>query len=138
MRQHKVSVMGVLAVMMGLLLVPALGAAQQAGGPGNRMRRERPDLGLSPQQQQEMHRIHRQARERIQAIRQNTSLTPQQQRARIRQVRAKARHKAQSILTPEQQQKLREFRQERRGSRGGPGANGPQGGPPASQGPQGR
>jgi Spy/CpxP family protein refolding chaperone len=135
MRRLKAVLLGVLAVLVWVLFVPALGSAQQGGGPpAQRGRRERPDLGLSQTQRQQIRQIRQEGREHAQAIRNDSSLSPEQRKAQLRQLRKETHKKVEAILTPEQRAKLRQFRKERRG---GPGGRGPQGQPPPPQDPGG-
>jgi Spy/CpxP family protein refolding chaperone len=85
------------------------------GGPGFAR------LGLSADQQAKLKEIHQGARNQIDAIRNDSSLTRDQRQAKVRSIRESIGQQANTILTSEQQQQLRERR------RGGPGRFGPRG-----------
>jgi periplasmic protein CpxP/Spy len=76
-------------------------------------------LGLSNDQKKQIHAIRRQAQEQVQAVRNNSALTPQQQTHQIRQIRRKALQQVEGVLTPEQREKydawIRSHRRHRRG-----------------------
>jgi periplasmic protein CpxP/Spy len=76
-------------------------------------------LGLSYDQKKQIHAIRQQAQQQVQAVRNDTSLTPQQQTQQIRQIRRKALQQVEGVLTPEQREKydawIRSHRRHRRG-----------------------
>jgi periplasmic protein CpxP/Spy len=121
--------------LLGCLLIAGsvVAVAQQAAAPPAPLPHDRPELGLSQQQKDQIKQIREEHRERLRALRSDTSLTPAQRRARARELRKETRAKVDAVLTPEQRTKLRQFRQERRAHRlgrspaGGPG--GAAGGP---------
>jgi Spy/CpxP family protein refolding chaperone len=108
------------------------------GGPGGRGPRGRgpggpgafAGLGLSTDQQAKLQAIHQGNKGQIDAVRNDSSLPQEQREAKIKSIFDSTRQQTLAILTPEQQQKLRE------GRRGGPGRFGPggqrggRGGPP--------
>lgn len=62
-------------------------------------------LGLSDEQKKQIHEIRKQTEKQIQDVRGNTSLTEQQQRQQIRQLRRGAHQQVEGVLTPDQREK---------------------------------
>jgi Spy/CpxP family protein refolding chaperone len=112
-------------VLSGLLLASPAALAQQPDRP------ERPDLGLSDEQKEQVKQIHASQREQLEAIRQDTSLSREEKRAKAQEIRKNTRSQMEALLTPEQREKLRKHRQELRHRRGkrhggrGPADEGP-------------
>ncbi len=121
------------------------GRGPRGGGPGGPAGPGGPGafagLGLSADQQSRLQAIHQGTKSQIEAVRNDSSLTQDQREAKIKPIFENSRQQALAILTPEQQQKLREGHRGGpgrfggrgpRGRRGGPvGPNGPDGAPPA-------
>lgn len=82
---------------------PPPAAEPEQGAPLNK-------LGLSDEQKKQIHDIRQQAQEQVQAVRKDTSLTPQQQTQQIRQIRRKALQQVEGVLTPEQREKYNAWR----------------------------
>ena len=72
-------------------------------------------LNLTPDQKSKLQPIRQQMRQQVQAVRQDSSLTPQQKRDKIREIRQDAMAQMNAILTPEQQQQQMQQRRQRRG-----------------------
>jgi Spy/CpxP family protein refolding chaperone len=68
-------------------------------------------LGLSDDQKKQIHSIRKQAQEQVQAVRKDTTLTPQQQTQQIRQIRRNELQQVEGVLTPEQREKYQAWRQ---------------------------
>ncbi|HXD31562.1 MAG TPA: hypothetical protein VN643_10620 [Pyrinomonadaceae bacterium] len=113
------------SLVIGILLTLVLGAGlpaaattliaafqepqtQGSQGPGN--------IGLTTDQKSKMKSIHESTRDQMRALRSDTSLTPEQRHEKARSIREATRQQVMSVLTPQQQQKLREHR--RGGERG--------------------
>lgn len=96
-------------------------------GRGFEMGRMAGRLNLTPEQKAQLQPIFEQHRSQLQALRDNTSLTPEQRRTQMEQLRKDMQTQINAVLTPEQQQQMQQFRQHRRGPRGG--------GPPPGPGP---
>jgi Spy/CpxP family protein refolding chaperone len=75
-------------------------------------------LNLSEQQKAQMKPIFESSRQQMQALKADTSLTPEQKREKMKEIRQNQMSQVKSILTPEQQQQLQQMRG-RRGHRGG-------------------
>ena len=94
------------------------------GGPG--MHGEHPRkgemakaLGLTDEQKKQMEQLHQDQKARLDALRNDTSLTQDQKREQMRAIRQEAHTRMNSILTPEQQEKMRKFHAEHKGRMGG-------------------
>ena len=70
-------------------------------------------LNLSEQQKSQLQPVFQSTRQQMQALRSDTSLTPEQRREKMQQIRQNQMAQMKSILTPEQQQQM----QQRRGRR---------------------
>ena len=92
---------------------PPPAAEPEEGAPLNR-------LGLSDDQRKQIHSIRRDAESQVQAVRADTSLTPQQQTQQIRQIRRKALQQVEGVLTPEQREKYQAWRKSRHHHRPAP------------------
>jgi len=75
-------------------------------------------LGLTADQEAQIKAIHKDAFAQIKAVKADTSLTPDQRAAKIKDIRAATRDKVNAVLTPEQRAKLTERKGEMR-QRGG-------------------
>jgi len=113
-----------------VLLLGAMGLAQQTPKPAPPMAAEEQEggqarhegmfagLNLTDQQREKIKALHEKAMEQAQAIRNDSSLTEEQKRARIDELHESTFAQTRQILTPEQQ-KLLEERHERMGKGGG-------------------
>ena len=103
------------------------GKRGEKGGRGMAMGRVANELNLTDAQKAQLKPMFQQQREQMQALKADTSLTQDQKREKMQQLRADGRKQFLSVLTPEQQQKLRDMRAkhgERKGetnSQPGPG-----------------
>lgn len=79
-------------------------------------------LNLTPDQKSKIQPIMQSSRQQVQAVRADSSLTPEQKQAKVREIHQNAMSQAKAVLTPEQQQQLQEMRKGRGGKRGGPPA----------------
>jgi Spy/CpxP family protein refolding chaperone len=79
-------------------------------------------LNLTPDQKSKLDPIFQSSRQQFQAVRNDTSLTPEQKQAKIREIQQGTHSQIQSILTPEQQQQWQQMRHGRRGKHGPPPA----------------
>lgn len=68
------------------------------------------ELNLTDAQKAQLKPMFQQQQEKMQALKADTSLTPEQKRDKAQQIRADGRKQFLSVLTPEQQQKLRDMR----------------------------
>ena len=99
-----------------------------AGGPGmgpnhERMEQHRQEmekaLGLTDAQKDQMKQVHQDEKAKLEALRNDTSLTRDQKRAQMQAIRKDMRTRMDAILTPEQKEKMKQFRQEHKGRMGG-------------------
>lgn len=89
-------------------------ATTQNGG-GQRGQRFAEALNLTPQQQTDLKTIHENERQQFQSIKNDTTLTPDQKKAKFKELRKSSREQMMAKLTPEQQEKFKEMRKEHRG-----------------------
>lgn len=75
-------------------------------------------LNLTEQQKQQLQPVFQSTRQQMQALRSDSTLTPEQRRERMKEIRQNQMAQMKSILTPEQQQQLQQKRG-RRMHRGG-------------------
>ena len=130
MRGRTILIFAVLAA----LFVPAQTATAQGervnrpqyGGGLERMSEE---LGLTDGQKEQLRQNGKEQAEARRAIRGDESLTAEQKREKLRQLNQERQAKMKEVLTPEQQEKFRGLRQQRRSSRqAGSRQSGPRGG----------
>jgi Spy/CpxP family protein refolding chaperone len=94
-------------------------ATTQNGG-GQRGQRFAEALNLTPEQQTDLKSIHENERQQAQAIKNDSSLTADQKKAKFKELRKSSREQMMAKLTPEQQQKFKEMHKGHRGHwRGG-------------------
>lgn len=103
---------------------PAAGQAQgqRRAGQGDRLRQLKEQLKLTDDQVQKLKPILKDEADKLKALREDTSLTPQDRRAKAREVREAATPKIKAVLTKEQAEeweKLRQQRQDRTQGQGG-------------------
>jgi Spy/CpxP family protein refolding chaperone len=67
-------------------------------------------LNLTDQQKTQIQGFTQAGRQQAQSIQQDTSLTPEQKRDKFRQLRAATRQQVLSVLTPEQQEQMKQLR----------------------------
>ena len=102
---------------------PAQPAAQQPAQPQASEPQEGAPLnklGLSDDQKRQIHGIRKKAQQQVQAVRSDTSLTPQQQAQQVRQIRRKANQQVEGVLTAEQREKYDAWRRARQRRRNPP------------------
>jgi len=97
---------------------------RQRGGEGPCLQQ----AGVQRSVWQQMEEIHRNAREQVMAICQNTSLTPQQQHQQIKQIHEQAQQQADALVTAQQRQQVEQCRAQRREQSGRAVAHVPHGG----------
>ena len=100
------------------------GRGPRGGGPGG----GRPfgDVDLTPEQQSQIQSIHQNAESQIAAIRNDSALTQDQKREKLRSIMDGTHQQTLNVLTLEQQQKLKDRGES--GPRGFGGRRGPRGG----------
>ena len=123
-----------LAALMVVLLTPALLLAQDqqsappeaaAPGPQAGPRGGEPpcfkQAGVSEDTWQKIRDIHKTNHQQVVSICENSSLSAQQKRDQVRQAFQQTEQQVHGLLTPQQQDALKQCRQERRGDRKGMG-----------------
>jgi Spy/CpxP family protein refolding chaperone len=83
-------------------------------------------LNLTSDQKAKLEPIFANQQEQVQAVKQDTSLTPEQKQAKIRDLRKSTHEQVMGVLTPEQQAQWKQMMQNRMHHRGGPGGPGGQ------------
>jgi protein CpxP len=128
-----------MATVLGAAVALAPAALAQnppAGGPeshppmharGDRHQRAMEKLNLTDQQKQQMAEMRKEHRAKLEALRNDTSITPEQKREQMRAYREQFQQEMQSILTPEQKKQMQEWKQKAKGMHGG--KRGRRGGP---------
>jgi Spy/CpxP family protein refolding chaperone len=127
MKTDKHIVLVVLALGSLLSFGPAACAQNQTNSPpangqrGARLREHfakvAQELKLTDEQKSKVRAVFREERERFQVLRADTSLTPAQRRAQVKQIRDDINASMRGILTAGQYEKWREMREERKESR---------------------
>lgn len=108
-----------MTVILAGLLVGSMALAQTApaqhGAHARGPERAFQQLNLSADQQSQMKQIMQDQRTQMQALRANTSLTPEQKKEQIKQLRESNHQKVMALLTPDQQAQFKHLQQQRRG-----------------------
>jgi Spy/CpxP family protein refolding chaperone len=140
----------VIAAGLAVAALPAARAADEtqptpppAGGGQRGERRERRQemmgkemaekLGLSQDQQDKIKVVREKTQADVKAVRDDTSLTEDQKREKIRELRMNSMKDVHAVLTPDQQAKMEQMRKERQER--GPGGEPPPPPPPGENGP---
>jgi len=76
-------------------------------------------LNLTPEQKADLKSIRENAKQQAQAIKSDSSLTPDQKKAKFKELRKSSHEQMMAKLTPDQQAKFKEMRKEHRGHRHG-------------------
>ena len=83
------------------------------GGRGGRGGRMAQQLGLTDQQKTQLQAMHQDTKSKVEAVCNNSSLSPQQKMDQIRSIRQGQQQQMMTILTPDQQAKLKQMRERR-------------------------
>ena len=89
---------------------------QAKAGKGNRMQKGQgfqKELGLTVDQQKKMEQMRTDFRNKFSTMRSDNSLTDEQKKAKMQEMRKQQKEQMKSILTPEQIQKMESLRQQR-------------------------
>ena len=115
-----------LAVNVLVAAVSGVGAAEPVPSPDNsplaKMEAMRERLALSDQQWEKLQPLLKQEGEKVREILADASLSPEQKRAKAKELTAGGREQIKELLTPEQRQKLAAEMKSRPGAPGGDGA----------------
>src|SRR5690348_16670636 len=96
----------------------AAAAQTQKKERGERGEKFAKELNLTPDQQAELKSIRENMKQQAQAIKNDSSLTADQKKAKFKELRKSSHEQMMAKLTPEQQTKFQEMRKEHRGHRG--------------------
>jgi len=122
-------------ILSGAMVLPMAAIAQNAGSAaggdanaaasqtnekkGERAAKFAEALNLTDQQKADLKGIRDNERQQAQAIKNDTSLTAEQKKAKFKELRKSSHEQMMAKLTPEQQQKFKEMRKDHRGHRHG-------------------
>jgi len=95
---------------------------------GDRLAMLTEKLGLTEAQQEQIKPILKSEFEQMKALKDDTTTPKDEKREKFKSIHQAAEEQINAILTPEQLQKMKDWREEHRGKHG-PGAGGPAGGP---------
>jgi protein CpxP len=94
---------------------PTAFAAHRGGHPGGkRLAKLAERLELTDSQKAQLKPLLKHQAEQVRDIRQNTSLSPEEKRDQLKEVRKGTRPQIMAILTPAQREKMKDLRQQRR------------------------
>jgi protein CpxP len=77
------------------------------------------ELNLTPEQKTDLKSIHENEKQQAQAIKSDSSLTADQKKAKLKELRKSSHQEMMAKLTPDQQKKFKEMHKGRRGHRHG-------------------
>ena len=119
-------------ILSGAMMLPIAALAQTgaaADNSANAATSQAPDkergekfaekLNLTPEQKADLKSIRENAKQQAQAIKSDSSLTPDQRKAKFKELRKSSHEQMMAKLTPDQQAKFKEMRKEHRGHRHG-------------------
>lgn len=110
---------------------PPMGMGGRRGmNPGQRAEMMQRRLGLNADQTTQLKAVMTDGQTKMQALRANSSLAPQDRRAQAMAMRKDMQTKIRAILTPDQAKEFDAMQAKMRGRRGGMGPTGGMGGPP--------
>jgi len=95
-------------------LAKGIHPAKAARHGGGKLAKLAQSLGLTDEQKAQLKPILKSRHQQVKAIRQDTTLTPEEQRTRIKALRQSDRPQILAVLTPEQKVKLAQTRHGRR------------------------
>jgi Spy/CpxP family protein refolding chaperone len=114
-------VAGVLMAYGSPVLARAEGGTQEAGqaqaAPAQQNGPARPDLNLSDDQKAQMKKIHQDAKARIEAVNNDSSLSADQKQAKVQAIHRDTHKQVEAMLTPDQRQTMRAWRKEHQGEK---------------------
>ena len=100
--------------------LPMGGPGGRAGmDPAHRLEKMQQELNLTADQTTAIKAIFKDGRAKVEALRANTALTPQDQHAQMRTLREEENTKIKAVLTPDQVTKFEAMEAQARGHRGG-------------------
>jgi len=118
-------------ILSGAMMLPIAALAQTgaaADNSANAATTQAPDkergekfaekLNLTPEQKADLKSIRENEKQQAQAIKNDSSLTPDQKKAKFKELRKSSHEQMMAKLTPDQQAKFKEMRKEHRGHRG--------------------
>jgi Spy/CpxP family protein refolding chaperone len=88
-------------------LIGSQDSGQTQAAPTQQNAPDRPDLNLTDDQKAQMKKIHEDAKAQIDAIKNDSSLSAEQQQAKIHQIHHDAHMQVEKMLTPEQRKTMR-------------------------------
>src|SRR5437764_10994922 len=115
-------------ILSGAMMLPLAALAQTgaaADNSANAATSQAPDkergekfaekLNLTPEQKADLKSIRENAKQQAQAIKSDSSLTPDQKKAKFKELRKSSHEQMMAKLTPDQQAKFKEMQKEHRG-----------------------
>ena len=90
-------------------------AQTQSEKRGERGEKFAKELNLTPEQQADLKSIRENMKQQAQAIKNDSSLTPDQKKAKFKELRKSSHEQMMAKLTPDQQTKFKEMKKEHRG-----------------------
>ena len=114
-------VAGVLMAYGSPVLARAKGSTQEAGqaqaAPAQQNGPVKPDLNLSDDQKAQMKKIRQDAKARIEAVNNDSSLSADQKQAKIQAIHRDTHKQVEAMLTPDQRQTMRAWHKEHQGEK---------------------
>lgn len=103
-----------LYIIVCLLFFTSMANAQKKDSTGNKRAEMIKELNLNADQKKKADSIHRETRKQKQVIQNDNSLTTEQKQQKIKELNQQEKSKMHAFLTPEQRQKVRDNRQNRK------------------------
>src|SRR5882724_865883 len=105
----KISKLSVIPLLFGLLLTAV---AQDQSSAQAKLQQLSAQLNLTPDQKEKLKPILQDEAQQMQTVRDDTSLTKQQKWSKSREIQQSFQPKVNAVLTPEQQDKLKQMKQQ--------------------------
>jgi len=105
----KISKLSVIPLLFGLLLTVV---AQDQSSAQAKLQQLSAQLNLTPDQKEKLKPILQDEAQQMQTVRDDTSLTKQQKWSKSREIQQSFQPKVNAVLTPEQQDKLKQMKQQ--------------------------
>ena len=96
---------------------PKAPEGQRAHAPGERLKALTEKLGLTEEQQGKIKEIFAKNMPKAKALREDTALSQEDKRAKMMELRKAEAEEIRAVLTPEQQEKMKELRKEGKGAK---------------------
>lgn len=122
----------IIASVLCILAITAMQAQGEQSAPDHKkgdrkekIERIKQDLGLSEEQASQWETIHEQHRSRMRTLKENTSMSEDEKKVQMKELRSNKNERINALLTAEQQEKWKSMKADKRGKKKGSRHHGP-------------